>query len=152
MAPWAQDSTNVSQVSFCLWIFQLCFLLCCLHFSGKLFECGSEDGLRNSMYYLVSCSYPFQWKASICAKKKKGGGDFPGGQVVETPLQRMWVQSLFSELGFCIPCKKKKKKSKHLFPNHFSTSAKDGSHEDSWGHMPISQLVTVSQTSPDHVD
>ena len=89
-------------------------------------------------------------KQAFVQKKKKGGGDFPDGQVVETPLQRMWVQSLFSELGFCIPCKKKK--SKHLFPNHFSTSAKDGSHKDSWGHMPISQLVTVSQTFPDHVD
>ena len=150
MAPWAQDSTNVSQVSFCLWIFQLCFLLCCLHFSGKLFECGSEDGLRNSMYYLVSCSYPFQWKASICAKKKRrwglpwwsGGWDSTAEAVSSIPVQ--WTRILHTM--------QKKKKSKHLFPNHFSTSAKDGSHEDSWGHMPISQLVTVSQTSPDHVD
>ena len=91
----------------------------------------------------------------LCKKKKKTGGtggDFPGGQVVETPLQRVWVQSLFRELGFCIPCKKKKKKSKHLFPNSFSINAKDGSLEASWGHMPISQLITISQPSPDHVD
>ena len=50
-------------------------------------------------------------KQAFVQKKKKGGGDFPDGQVVETPLQRMWVQSLFSELGFCIPCKKKKKQA-----------------------------------------
>ena len=93
-------------------------------------------------------------KQAIVQKKKKDWGDwghFPGGQVVETPLQRVWVQSLFGELGFCTPCKKKKK-SKHLFPNSFSINAKDGSREASWGHMPISQLITISQPSPDHVD
>lgn len=83
-------------------------------------------------------------KQAIVQKKKKDWGDFPGGQVVETSLQKV-------ELGFCIPSKKKKK-SKHLFPNSFSTSAKDCSHEASWGHVPISQLITISQPSPDHVD
>ena len=102
--------------------------------------------------WFLATTHSNEKQAFVQIKKKwrwglpwwSGGWDSTAEGVGSIPVQ--WTRILHTRQ------KKKKKKSKHLFPNSFSTSAKDGSDEDSWGHVPISQLITISQPSPDHVD
>ena len=74
--------------------------------------------MKFSLFFMKEIELEQHQKLTKIVQEKKLIGDFPGGPVVKTPLQRVQVQSLIGELRSCMLCGVAKKKKKLIGTSH----------------------------------